>query len=235
MRTLCEALGHPERRFATLQVAGTNGKGSVTALTHRALLVEGIHAARYVSPHLVDLSERFTIGHVPVDAATLQQAADDVLAVVDQLKASGTLSVTPTFFEVTTAMAFEMFRRAGVEVAVIEVGLGGRFDATNVITPVATAITSIGFDHQEYLGHTLAAIATEKAGIIKPGVPVITGTLPPEALEPIAAVAAERGAVLVPARLGVHYDADMQDGRATMVIDTPEDRYGPLTLALRGE
>ena len=108
MQTLCAALGHPERTFASLHVAGTNGKGSVTAVTHRALLAEGVAAARYVSPHLVDLSERFVIGDSPVDARTLQQAADDVLATVDRLKADGTLTVTPTFFEVTTAMAFEM-------------------------------------------------------------------------------------------------------------------------------
>jgi dihydrofolate synthase/folylpolyglutamate synthase len=232
---LCAALDHPERRFTSLHVAGTNGKGSVTAMVHAALLARGINAARYTSPHLVHLSERFVIGHASVAVAELEETAGVVLDRADALVASGQLPVLPTFFEATTAIAFELFRRARVEVAVIEVGLGGRFDATNVITPVATAITSIGLDHQEYLGDSLAAIAAEKAGIIKPGVPVITGVLPPEALQPIAAAAAERGAVLVPARLGVHYDADMQAGRATMVIDTPEDRYGPLTLALRGE
>jgi dihydrofolate synthase/folylpolyglutamate synthase len=232
---LCAALDHPERSFTSLHVAGTNGKGSVTAMVHTALRARGINAARYTSPHLVNLNERFVIGDAPVAAADLEDAAGVVLDRAAALVASGQLTAAPTFFEATTAIAFELFRRAGVEVAVIEVGLGGRFDATNVITPVAAAITSIGFDHQEYLGNTLAAIAAEKAGIIKPGVPVITGLLPPEALEPIAAAAAERGAMLVPARLGVHYDADMQGGRATMVIDTPEDRYGPLTLALRGE
>jgi len=126
MQTLCAALGHPERSFASLHIAGTNGKGSVTAFAHRALLAQGIRAARYVSPHLADLSERFVIGTAPVDARTLQETADDVLGVVDRLQAAGTLTVTPTFFEVTTAMGFEMFRRTGVEVAVIEVGLGGR-------------------------------------------------------------------------------------------------------------
>src|SRR5688500_12332183 len=143
MQALCAALDHPERSFASLHVAGTTGKGSVTAFTHRALLSPGLRAARYVSPHLVGLSERFVISASPVDARTLQQTADDVLACVDRLKSDGTLTVTPTFFEVTTAMAFEMFRRAGVEAAVIEVGLGGRFDATNVITPAVAAITTI--------------------------------------------------------------------------------------------
>src|SRR5688572_13388485 len=119
-----------------------------TLFPYTTLFRSGIRAARYVSPHLVDLSERFVIGDSPVDADTLQQTADDVLGVVDRLKGDGTLGVTPTFFEVTTAMAFEMFRRAGIDVAVIEVGLGGRFDATNVITPAAAAITTIGMDHE---------------------------------------------------------------------------------------
>ena len=234
MQTLCEALGHPERRFATLHVAGTNGKGSVTAITHQALLAEGIHAARYISPHLVDLSERFSIGPSPVDAATLEQTADDVLGVVDRLKASGALTVTPTFFEVTTAMAFEMFRRASVEVAVIEVGLGGRFDATNVITPVAAAITTIGMDHQLHLGSTLASIAREKAGIIKNGVPVVIGDLPAEARTVVHAVAAEHGSAVVEASQGVRTQVAMVDGRARVTLETPDGRYGPLTLSLRG-
>ena len=234
MQALCDALGHPERSFASLQVAGTNGKGSVTAFTHRALLSQGIRAARYVSPHLVDLSERFMIGASPVDARTLQQTADDVLACVDRLKEEGTLTVTPTFFEVTTAMAFEMFRRAGVEVAVIEVGLGGRFDATNVITPAVAAITTIGMDHQQHLGTTIAAIAREKAGIIKRGVPVVIGDLPADAVAVVRTVAEQQGSEVVSAHAGVHADVTMEDGRARVVLATPEGRYGPLTLSLRG-
>jgi dihydrofolate synthase/folylpolyglutamate synthase len=235
MQTLCAALGHPERSFASLHIAGTNGKGSVTAFAHRALLAQGIRAARYVSPHLVDLSERFVVGHEPVDARSLQNAADDVLGVVDRLQSNGTLAVTPTFFEVTTAMGFEMFRRAGVEVAVIEVGLGGRFDATNVITPAAGAITTIGMDHQQHLGSTIAAIAREKAGIIKNGVPVVVGQLPPDALAVVHSVAEERGSDVVEAHAGVQADVSMQDGRARITLRTPDrNQYGPLTLSLRG-
>jgi len=234
MQTLCAALGHPERSFASLHIAGTNGKGSVTAFAHRALLAQGIRAARYVSPHLVDLSERFVIGSTPVDDRTLQETAGDVLAVVDRLQATGTLTVTPTFFEVTTAMGFEMFRRTGVEVAVIEVGLGGRFDATNVITPAAAAITTIGMDHQQHLGSTIGAIAREKAGIIKNGVPVVVGDLPAEALAVVHAVAEERGSDVVEAHAGVTADVSMIDGRARMTLTTPDNRYGPLTLSLRG-
>jgi dihydrofolate synthase/folylpolyglutamate synthase len=231
---LCEALGHPERSFTTLHVAGTNGKGSVTAMTHGALVASGVHAARYISPHLSDLSERFVIGRAPVDAGTLETVADDVLRLAERLRTDGVLTVTPTFFEVTTAMAFEMFRRAGVEVAVIEVGLGGRFDATNVITPVAGAITTIGMDHQQHLGSTLTAIAGEKAGIIKPGMTVVTGELPPEALAVVRAVADDRGAELIEAARDVQVDAAMEDGRARIVLRTPAGAYGPVRLALRG-
>ena len=139
------------------------------------LRAAGHRSARYTSPHLVDLTERFVIDGRPVAADKMIAAVADVRAAIEQLLAEGVLQAHPTFFEVTTAVAFELFRRAGVEIAVLEVGLGGRLDATNVIEPVATAITSIAFDHQQYLGSTLAEIAREKAGIIKPGVPMVVG------------------------------------------------------------
>jgi dihydrofolate synthase / folylpolyglutamate synthase len=231
---LCTALGHPERTFASLHVGGTNGKGSVTAMAHAALRAASIHAARYTSPHLVELNERFVIGDEPVGNAGLESAAAHVLDVADALVASGALPALPTFFEATTAIGFELFRRAGVTVAVLEVGLGGRFDATNVVTPVATAITSIGFDHQQHLGSTLEQIAAEKAGIIKPGVPVVVGALPDAALTVVREAAAERSAPLV------HTDpasvvARLEGERASVEVQTPLHHYGPLTLALRGE
>ena len=231
---LCAALGHPERSFTSLHVAGTNGKGSVTAMVHAALIDAGLRAARYISPHLSDLSERFVIGNAPVDAATLQAVAADVLALADRLRAEGTLAVPPTFFEVTTAMAFEMFRRAAVDVAVIEVGLGGRFDATNVISPVAGAITTIGMDHQQHLGSTLAAIAREKAGIITPAMTVVAGDLPEQALAEVRSAAAARGAILVEAARDVYIDSVMEDGRARLALRTPDGSYGPVLLSLRG-
>ncbi len=163
-----------------------------------ALRAAGHRSARYTSPHLVDLSERFAIdGHAATQDAMIAAVAD-VRGAVEALRAEGALDVTPTFFEVTTAVAFELFRRAGVEIAVIEVGLGGRLDATNVVSPLATAITSIAFDHQTYLGTTLRAIALEKAGIIKAGVPVVVGELPPDADAAIDAIARERGAPVDP-------------------------------------
>ena len=231
---LCEALGHPERSFAALHVAGTNGKGSVTAMAHAALLAAGVHTGRYISPHLADLSERYVVGNSPVDGDTLHQVAADILSLVDRLLADNVLTALPTFFEVTTVMGFEIFRRADVEVAVIEVGLGGRFDATNVITPVAGAITTIGFDHEQHLGNTLEAIAFEKAGIIKGGMQVVAGDLPPGAMAVVRRVAAERGAQLIEASRDVLIDSTMEDGRARMTLRTPAGLYGPVHLSLRG-
>jgi dihydrofolate synthase/folylpolyglutamate synthase len=211
---LCEALGHPERSFTTLHVAGTNGKGSVTAMVHAALGAAGLRTARYTSPHLADITERFVIGDSAVDTAVFNAVAHEVLDLADRLVASGTLRVLPTFFEATTAIAFELFRRAAVEVAVIEVGLGGRFDATNVITPVAGAITTIGFDHQQHLGSTLGEIAFEKAGIIKPGMTVVAGALPPSAMDVVRRVAKERGATLVESATDSNVTAEAIDGAA---------------------
>jgi len=194
---IVERLGRPDRTFKSVHVAGTNGKGSVTAMVDAALRAAGHRTARYTSPHLTDLSERFVIGGRPVAHDTLVCAVATVRDVVESLRFDGTLGVQPTFFEVTTAAAFELFRRAEVEIAVLEVGLGGRLDATNIVSPVVTAITSIALDHQLYLGSTLAEIAFEKAGIIKAGVPVVVGPVDSESLSVIARVANERGAALI--------------------------------------
>jgi len=196
---LTARLGHPERAFESIHIAGTNGKGSVTAMVAAALRAAGHRTARFTSPHLVDLTERFVIDGRPVARDTLAAAVDRIRRIIDELRNERVLDAQPTFFEVTTAAAFEVFRDAGVRFAVLEVGLGGRLDATNVVMPIATAITSIAFDHQLYLGNTLREIAIEKAGIIKPRVPVIVGELPAEAAEAIAAIARERDAPLVQA------------------------------------
>ncbi len=224
---LVDALGHPERSFTSIHVAGTNGKGSVTAMVHAALVSGGHRAARYISPHLVELNERFVIGTAPVGQAALAEVAALVIPLAEDLRA--------TFFEATTAIAFELFRRAEVDVAVVEVGLGGRFDATNVLSPAVGAITSIGLDHQEHLGGTVEAIAFEKAGIVKPGMTVVVGTMPEAASAVIRRAVRERGARLIGAADGARVDAAVTDGRTTLSIDTPADSYGPLTLALRGE
>lgn len=215
IRALLARLGDPQRAFQSIHIAGTNGKGSVTAMVDAALRAAGHRSARFTSPHMVDLSERFVIDGRPVGQAEMRRAADDIRRVIEGAIADGTLTAAPTFFEATTAMAFDLFRRARVEFAVVEVGLGGRLDSTNVIEPVVTAITSIDFDHQRYLGDTLAAIAGEKAGIVKPGVPVVVGDVAPEAMAVIAGIARERGAELI------RSDAAARD-------------YGPIALALPG-
>jgi dihydrofolate synthase / folylpolyglutamate synthase len=231
---LCEALGHPERAFRSIHIAGTNGKGSTTAMVHAGLLAAGISAARYTSPHLSHLRERFVIGQEPVDDVLLEATAAHVLDVAERLVADGVLPAPPTFFEATTAIAFELFRRAQVETAVIEVGLGGRFDSTNVITPVVSAITSIGLDHQEHLGTTRASIAFEKAGIIKPGIPVVTGRIDSESADVIGAAAIERGAPLTSAIADTAVASRFDDGRAIVDVRSPVRDYGAIALGLRG-
>ncbi|MDA1185253.1 MAG: Mur ligase family protein [Acidobacteria bacterium] len=232
---LCAALGHPERAFTTLHVAGTNGKGSVTAMVHAALVADGVRASRYISPHLIDLAERFVIGSDPVDADALNHATDDVLDCAESLLGTDGLPIRVTFFEATTAIAFELFRRARVDVAVIEVGLGGRYDATNILAPIAGAITSIGFDHQEWLGQSIEAIASEKAGIIKPGMDIVVGTLPQEARRVVAEAARAQRAQMIEAMAGACVTRGSAGTRETLIIDTPHDHYGPVSLALRGE
>lgn len=233
--SLCEALGHPERSFTTVHVGGTNGKGSATAMIHAGLLASGLHAARYTSPHLSDIRERFVIGAEPVDAASLHAAAERVLDAADALVASGALPAPPTFFEATTAIAFELFRSAGVRIAVIEVGLGGRFDATNVITPAVSVITSLGMDHQQQLGETLASIAREKAGILKPGVPGVIGPLAGDAEAVVRGIGAERGATVLRAWDDAQATVRVEAGLTALDITTSSHRYGVIGLGLRGD
>ena len=184
-------LGNPHRAVPTIHVAGTNGKGSVCAYLSAVLTAAGYRTGRYTSPHLVDWTERICIDQVPISWLDLQESLNQVEQAVDAE------SPTPTQFEVFTAAAWQYFAAQQVEVAVVEVGLGGRLDATNVCDqPLATVIVSIGRDHWQRLGDTLAAIAYEKAGIIKPTVPIIAGPLPPEAQAVVTARATELQAPL---------------------------------------
>jgi dihydrofolate synthase / folylpolyglutamate synthase len=221
IRTLLAALDHPERAWPSIHIGGTNGKGSVAAMVERGLRAAGLRTGRYTSPHLDRVEERVALDGTPVDRAVFETVTGQVLDVVEKLMRQGPgeggLDVTPTFFEVSTAVAFEIFKQRAVEVAIVEVGLGGRFDATNVITPAVAAITSIAFDHERHLGHTLSAIAFEKAGIAKPGIPLVIGRLPDEAAAQISKVAAEVGAPIIEAH-----------------AETLDPRYSSLTLALAG-
>jgi dihydrofolate synthase/folylpolyglutamate synthase len=231
---LCEALDHPERSFRSVLVAGTNGKGSVTAMVETALRSAGHRAARYTSPHLTRLEERFVIDGREVETPELADAAARVMAAVNDLLRSGTLAMPPTFFEAVTATAFELFRRRGAEIAVLEVGLGGRLDATNVVTPIVAAITSLDFDHQAQLGDTLEAIAREKAGVIKPGVPVVCGPLPEAADSVVAEVARAQDARMVRALEAVRVTSRESSGGFLYDFRSNRRTLDGVTLALAG-
>ncbi len=187
IQALLDRLDHPERRYPSLHIGGTNGKGSTATMAASMLQAAGYRVGLYTSPHLVDFRERIRINGEVISEAR-------VAALTDCVRAAAGEPREPTFFEFTTAMAFQQFADAKIDVAVVEVGLGGRFDATNVLTPAAAAITNVALDHQEYLGETIGDIAYEKAGIIKPGVPVVVGRVSSEAAAVLSRVAGERGA-----------------------------------------
>jgi dihydrofolate synthase/folylpolyglutamate synthase len=228
IRALVTALGRPDTAYRSIVIAGTNGKGSVAAIVERGLRAAGYRTGRYTSPHLVDLEERFAIDGRPISKDQLEGVAGRIRA------AAASLSSPPSFFEATTALALDVFRDEHVDVAVLEVGLGGRLDATNVVQPVGVAITAVDFDHEQYLGSTIEEIAREKAGVIKPGSLVVLADNPPAVRQVVAAAAERAGAPMVFAP--DHADAEwtMVEGRARMTLVTPRRRYGPLTLALRG-
>ena len=186
---LLAALGNPHERFRSVHVAGTNGKGSVCALVERILREAGFRTGLFTSPHLVDFRERIRVDGRWADEAWLEATLERITRLPE--------GQDRTFFEVCTALAFATFAEQQVEIAVVEVGLGGRLDCTNVIRPEVCAITSIGLDHTEILGDTIAKIAFEKAGIIKPGIPVVIGDVSDEARAVIEGVARERQAPLV--------------------------------------
>ena len=235
IRTLTATLDHPERAFAPILVAGTNGKGSVAAMIERGLRAAGCRTGLYTSPHLVHLAERIAVDGRPVSEGSLAEAAAGLRARVERLQANGRLEAPPTFFEATTAMALAHFRAAGVRVAVLEVGMGGRFDATNVAHPVAVAVPSIDLDHQRFLGSTVEEIAFEKAGVIGAGAVVVSGERKPAARAVLQRVGRERGARFVDAGAGTDVRLRLREGRSVVErLTTPRGRYGPLTMALRG-
>ncbi|MBI4520185.1 MAG: bifunctional folylpolyglutamate synthase/dihydrofolate synthase [Gemmatimonadetes bacterium] len=185
-RGLLDAVGDPHLQLPMLHIAGTNGKGSVAATCASVLRAAGHRVGLYTSPHLCSFRERIQVDGRPVDEAVLAAAAAELYAAAEAQR--------PSFFEAATTLAFTVFARQRVDVAVIEVGLGGRLDATNVITPLVSAITNVAVDHAEYLGGTVAEIAREKAGIIKPGVPVVTSETDSAVEALLREIAAERQA-----------------------------------------
>jgi dihydrofolate synthase/folylpolyglutamate synthase len=194
---LADRLNNPQRASRSVHIAGTNGKGSTAAILESILRMGGLRTGLYTSPHLVRINERIRVVGEDISDADFAATFSRVLAFIEVLLASGSLAAHPTYFECLTAMAFDYFARAPVDFAIYEVGMGGRLDATNIITPEVAVITQIDFDHESFLGHSIEEIAAEKAGIIKPGAWVVSSAERPEARAVIARRCAEQDARLV--------------------------------------
>ena len=234
IRLLVRAMGDPQSSYRTVIVAGTNGKGSVVAMADTALRAAGHRVGRYTSPHLQVLAERFVVDGTAISEQELRREAARLHEQVDRLRADGRLQHPPTFFEATTAIALSWFRRARVDLALIEVGLGGRCDATNIVTPIAGVITAIGLEHRQYLGDTIEAIAVEKAGVIKAGMVVVTTETTPAVVALFEDTCRQRGARLVRADVGTTVRVDLGGNRPTIQVTTPHCAYPPFTLGLVG-
>ena len=210
---LAERLGHPERAYPSTHIAGTNGKGSAAAFLESILRHAGLRTGLNTSPHLEKINERIRINGQEISDEPFAETLTHIHALIEELLAASKLRAHPTYFECVTAMAFEHFARERVNFGVFEVGLGGRLDATNILAPLVTIITRIDFDHESFLGHSLREIAAEKAGIVKPGVPVVLAEQRPEAREVIVARATELGCPVVqPAELFQVNQESMEDG-----------------------
>ena len=188
-RTLDAHFGHPHRKYLTIHIGGTNGKGTCSHSIAAVLQAAGYRVGLYTSPHLVDFPERIRVDGVPMPEAYVVDFVARERSFFEPLR--------PSFFELTTAMAFKYFADAAVDIAVVEVGLGGRLDCTNIVQPVLSVVTNISLDHTQFLGHTLAAIAREKAGIFKAGTPAVVGEATPETRPVFTDAAARVGASLV--------------------------------------
>ncbi len=233
---ILDRLGNPHRKFRTVHVAGTNGKGSTSVFIAEMLRAAGYRVGLYTSPHLVDFSERIRVNNVPVPEAEVVELAQQVREECRRTAAAdGSGPIQPTFFEVTTAIAFLYFARQGVDIAVVEVGMGGRCDSTNVISPLVSVITNIDIEHTEFLGDTLERIAGEKAGIIKQGAPVVTGAAQQEVLAVFEREAGVKGTRVL--RLGrefaVSAESSSGDGQVFTYRGTVA-HYSALRIRLLG-
>jgi len=242
--TLLNALGNPQRAFPAVQIAGTNGKGSTAAFVDSICRTAGIRSGLFTSPHLVSITERIRIGGRQVPEPEFARATEIVKSTAEELLARGELQTLPTFFEHLTAIALVAFREAGVELAILETGLGGRLDSTTAARAKIVAITPIAMDHQEYLGNTLSEIAAEKAAIIQPGVVAIIAPQPEAALEVISRRCASAGVAprLIDScavasdstTLRIDVSSATADGRATATFTSHTTSYEDVQLALRG-
>lgn len=225
IRAVMAELGNPQDALRYVHVAGTNGKGATCAILDSVLRAAGYHVARYTSPHLVTVNERFFLDGAPVGDAALDAVAERVLDAVERVERAQGFEVT--FFETLTAIAFVLFSEARPDVVVLETGLGGRLDATNIVSDVlVSVITRIGLDHCDWLGTTHAVIAEEKAGIVKRGRPVVCGAMPEAAKETIARVASLNGCRFVAADEHVSLECPVPLTLTTAVRNLPPIRFG---------
>ncbi len=233
IEALCERFDHPERRLRALHVGGTKGKGSVTTMLSYVLHAAGKRVGTFVKPHLYDVRERVQVDLEPISGDDFAALLTEIRPVAEAVATQG--FGTPTEFEVKTLLMFLHFARTPVDLAVIEVGLGGTYDSTNVLDPLLSVITNVSLDHVERLGHTIAAIAEQKAGIIKPGRPVVTAARHPEALAVIEATAAAQGSPLW--RLGREFSAERHGftkGGQRFSVQTPVTTHRDLQIPLAG-
>lgn len=197
VRTVLSSMGNPHMNYPSVLVAGTNGKGSVCAMLTRIIALHGYRAGLFTSPHLIRVEERFKVGETCISEQDFCRHLTFLRGKIRELMASKQLLTPPTYFELMSLVAFAFFKEQKVDMAVLEVGMGGRFDATNVVHPSVSVITTISAEHQRFLGKTMSQIAFEKAGIIRPGVPVVCGVEPGEAYDTIQKRAVESGAPFI--------------------------------------
>ncbi len=223
MLGMSQVLGHPHQKFRSLHIAGTNGKGSVSSTLASVFIEQGLKVGLFTSPHLVSFRERIRINGTPIEENYVVNFVEQAMPLIEKWK--------PSFFEITTLMAFAYFAENNVELAVIEVGMGGRLDCTNIITPLASIITNVSLDHTQFLGDTIEKIAFEKAGIIKPHVPVILGEGKTQYGAVIASVASSNNAPLFYAE-----DYPLEAIEATeQTLVVPHSPFGAIRTALKGE
>lgn len=203
---LAERLGHPQRAYPAAHIAGTNGKGSTAAFLESILRQAGCRTGLYTSPHLERINERIRVNGEEITDSAFAETLTHVHSLIEELLAAAKLRAHPTYFECITAMAFEYFAKARSNFGVFEVGLGGRLDATNILSPAVSLITRIDFDHENFLGHSLAEIASEKAGILKPGVPIVLAEQRPEAREVVLGRASKLGCSVVETNVAYRID-----------------------------
>jgi len=226
MRFLMERLGHPERKMKFVHVAGTNGKGSVVEMMAKILEKAGYRTGKFMSPHLVRFNERIQVNGREITDTEIEELLDELQPVIDEYEAE--FGVEMTLFEIETTLALVYYVKQKCDVVVLEVGLGGKFDCTNIVTPEVAVIVSIGYDHMNILGESLTEIAEQKAGIIKPGGKVVSGELPEEARGVVRKKCEEMGAALVEV-MGVEHEI-IERG-----VKIRDEELGEIEVPLRGE